>query len=222
MYKYLLILLLAISSLAKATVPIDSVVTICNPYPEINDPTSLPEHFNTTNNLARPKDSAFYDAEGEIITIYGRVMDSNCFPVSDAKIYIWQANKEGYVQYPIKTSNNYHHHQKWLDPNFTGTGITNSDNLGRFNFTTIKPGSFNKITPHIHVMIEHPKLKTLSSKFYFLKERATKIIDTNEHDHVFTISDKDLIAQVTAIPGEKTGTYMIDITMDQELKGKKF
>ncbi len=221
MYKYLLILL-TISSWAVAKVPVDSVVSICSPYPEINDPTSLPEQFNTTNNLARPKDSAFYDAEGEIITIYGRVMDSNCFPVNDAKIYIWQANKEGYVQYPIKTPNHHHHHQKWLDPNFTGTGVTNSDNLGRFNFTTIKPGSFNKITPHIHIMIEHPKLSMFSSKFYFLKEKATKIIDTNADDRVFTITDKDLIAQITAIPGKKDSVYTIDITLDQEIQGKKF
>ena len=129
---------LLLSQAVMANVAVDGMVSICNPYPEINDPTSLPMNFNTTNNLARPIDSGFYEAEGEKITIYGRVMDSNCTPLSDAKIYIWQANKQGYVQYPIKTPHNRPHHQQWLDPNFSGTGMTNSDNLGRFNFITIK------------------------------------------------------------------------------------
>ena len=223
MHKYLLILVtLLLSCLASAKVPIDGMVSICHPYPENDDQTSFPKSFNSTNNLARPEDRGFYEAEGEKITIYGRVMDNNCVPVSDAKIYIWQANKAGYVQYPLKTPNHRKHHQKWIDPNFTGTGVTNSDNLGRFSFTTIKPGSFTKVTPHIHVMIEHSELKTLSTKFYFIKEGAKEVIDTDKDDHVFIIKERRAIDQITAIAGDKPHTYMIDFTMNEELKGKRF
>ncbi|MEK6734747.1 MAG: hypothetical protein AABY27_06575, partial [Pseudomonadota bacterium] len=124
-------LILLFSFIASAKVPVDSMVSICKTYPEIKDLTSLPGKFNTTNNLARPANDGFYEAEGERIYIYGRILDTHCVPVSDAKIYIWQANKEGYIQYKIKNSNDRHHNQKWIDPNFEGTGITNSDNLGR-------------------------------------------------------------------------------------------
>jgi protocatechuate 3,4-dioxygenase beta subunit len=223
MNKYIFILAtILISSICNAKVDIDSMVSICSPYPEINDPTSFPKEFNKTNNLARPMDSGFYQAAGEIITVVGRVMDSNCVPVNDAKIYIWQANKAGYVQYPIKTPNDRKHHQKWIDPNFTGTGITNSDNLGRFSFTTVKPGSFTKVTPHIHIKLEHPKLKTLSSKFYFIKEKAARIIDTDPEDNVFFIKDRKAIDQVTAVAGKKPHVYTIDITLDGELEEKRF
>lgn len=223
MKKYILPLLcLSFPYLSQAKVPIDSVVSICSPYPEINDPTSFPQKFNTTNNLARPSDSAFYEAEGEKITIYGRIMDGNCTPLSDAKIYIWQANKKGYVQYPIKTPNDRKHHKAWIDPNFTGTGTINSDNMGRFNFSTIKPGSPTKVTPHIHIMVEHPKLKTLNSKIYFVKEGVSKIIDTNKDDNVFILKDKNLIAQVTAVKGTHPNNYMIDITMDGTIDHKGF
>lgn len=209
-------------SYSFAKVPVDGMISICSPYMEINDPTSYPEVFNTTNNLARPKHSEFYEAEGEKITIYGRVMDSNCTPLSDAKIFIWQANYQGYIQYPIKTPNSRFHNQKWIDPNFTGTGITTTNNLGRFSFTTIKPGSTTSVTPHIHFIVEHPKLTTLHSKFYFSKKEGSMIIDTDPDDKVFYIKDKSLIAQVSAVPGVKPGVYTIDITMHEAILEKGY
>ena len=209
-------------SLASANVPVDSMISVCTPYPEINDPTSFPLSFNSTNNLARPINNAFYEAKGEKVTIYGRIMDKNCTPLSDAKIYIWQANKKGYVQYPIKTPNNRKHHQKWIDPNFSGTGITNSDNMGRFNFITIKPGSPNGVTPHIHLMVEHSSLKTLRSKIYFPSKAGTTIVDTDRNDDVFTIKNLNTIAQVSTILDKESGAYFIDITMNQEIKTKGY
>jgi protocatechuate 3,4-dioxygenase, beta subunit len=209
-------------SLASANVPVDPMVSVCTQYPEINDPTSFPKTFNNTNNLARPINDGFYEAQGEKITIYGRVMDSNCTPLSDAKIYIWQANQNGYVQYPIKTPNDRDHHQKWIDPNFSGTGITNSDNMGRFNFITIKPGSPNAVTPHIHLMVEHSSLKTLRSKIYFPSKAGTTIIDTGPNDEIFMIKDLNTIAQVSTVRDQKSGVYFIDITMSQAIKTKGY
>ena len=223
MYKNIFIIIsVFMSSLSIAQVPVDGVVSICSPYPIIKDLTSFPDKFNFTNNLSHPARDSFFDAEGEKIVIHGRIMDSNCVPLSDAKIYIWQANKQGYVQYPIQNPNNFIHHQKWIDPNFTGTGVTNSDNLGRFHFITIKPGSFTKITPHIHFIIEHPKLTPLASKFYFFDRKKSFIVDTDEEDKVFFIKNKSIINQVSAVLSDKPGDYTIDITMSDEIVGKGF
>lgn len=222
MRSYIFFSFLFIKSLSLAIVPVDGMVSICSPYMEIDDQTSYPQKFNTTNNLARPEKSGFYEAEGEKITIYGRVMDSNCTPVSDAKIFIWQANKEGYVQYPIKTPNLRFHNQKWIDPNFVGNGMAVTDNLGRFSFITIKPGSTTSVTPHIHFVVEHPKLPTLHSKFYFPKKEKAMIIDTDRDDKVFYIKDKSIIAQVSAVPSEKAGIYTIDITMHEAIPEKGY
>ncbi len=218
----LIFLLCFFAFFVEAKVPVDGVVSVCKTYPEIRDHTSFPEQFNSTNNLTHPADNNFYNAEGEKITIYGRILDGDCVPVSDAKIYIWQANRVGYVQYPIKTPNKRHHHQQWVDPNFTGTGITNTDNMGRFTFTTIKPGSFTKVTPHIHIRVEHKDFKALDSKFYFIKPNITKIIDTTKDNNVFIISNKEIISQVSAVAGDEAGVYMIDITLDGKQQDKKF
>jgi len=220
--RKLVFLICFFSFFAESKVPVDGVVSVCKTYPEIKDHTSFPEKFNSTNNLTRPEDNNFYEAEGEKITVYGRVLDSDCLPVSDAKIYIWQANKVGYVQYPIKTLNTRRRHQQWVDPNFIGTGITNTDNMGRFRFTTIKPGSFTKVTPHIHVRIEHKGFRSLDSKFYFLKASETKITDTTKDNHIFFISNKEIISQVSAVPGDQEGIYTIDITLDGKQQNKKF
>lgn len=222
MKKILTTLLLISPLFAESKVPIDSVVSMCTPYPINEDKTSYPQEFNRTNNLARSSDNGFYEAEGERIIIYGRVLDRNCVPVSEAKLYLWQANKMGYVQYEIKNPNDFSRHQKWIDPNFNGTGVTNTDNLGRFQFITIKPGSFTKVTPHIHFVVEHKTLKNLSSKFYFIKEGAKIIYDTDEDDKVFTIKDRKIIDQMTAVKSDDKNAYMIDITLDDEIIGKRY
>ena len=216
MRKCFLLLSLFLSYHSMAAVPVDQMVAICKPYPEIKSSAPIPKNFYRNNNLSRPANSAFYQADGEKIVIYGRLMDSNCVPISDGHIYIWQSNKNGYYQYSTKAS----YKPKWIDPNFTGTGSTNSDNLGRFNFITIKPGSRGKVTPHINFKIEHSKLKTLSSKIYFPSSESDYI-----HDSV-VIKKQDKIARVSAVLGEKdsTGvtTYFIDITLNQVIEGKEY
>ena len=213
---YTILLSLFIVHNAMATIPVDQMVSVCAPYPEIKT-SPTPSQFNNTNNLARSPESAFYQAAGEKITIYGRLMDANCVPISDGKIYIWQNNSKGYIQYPTSSGGK----AKWVDPNFAGTGITNSDNLGRFNFITIIPGSRNKITPYINIKIEHPVLKSFSSKIYFPAEGATYF-----HDDV-VIKNKEKLAKVSAVPGAKDANgnvieYFIDITLNQAIYGKEY
>lgn len=204
MKKSAFLLSLFLSQFSLASIPADQMIAMCSPYPAIKT-DAAPSEFNSTNNLARSKDSAFYQAEGERIVIYGRLMDSNCVPINDGKIYIWQNNSKGYAQYLGGKP-------KWIDPNFTGTGMTNSDNLGRFNFITIKPGSIGKNTPYINIKIEHPKLKSFSSKIYF-----------TSNDKIPTKKQ----AKTSVVPGDRDSngnitTYFIDITLNQTIIGKEY
>jgi len=91
---------------------------------------------------------------GERIIVTGRVMDSNGRPVSNTLIEIWQANAAGRYRH-IKDQ-----HPAPLDPNFTGTGRTLTDEQGNYRFVTIKPGPYpwlnhyNAWRPaHIHLSI---------------------------------------------------------------------
>lgn len=73
---------------------------------------------------------------GERIVVTGRVLDSDGRPVPDTLIEIWQANASGRYAHHVDN------HPAPLDPNFTGGGRCVTDSLGRYQFTTIKPGAY--------------------------------------------------------------------------------
>jgi protocatechuate 3,4-dioxygenase beta subunit len=73
---------------------------------------------------------------GERIIVTGRVLDSNGRPIPGALIEIWQANSAGRYAHANDQ------HPAPLDPNFTGTGRTLTDEHGAYRFVTIKPGPY--------------------------------------------------------------------------------
>jgi protocatechuate 3,4-dioxygenase beta subunit len=76
------------------------------------------------------------EALGERIVVAGRVTEEADRPVAGALIELWQANAAG----------RYHHaadqHDAPLDPNFHGAGRVFTDDDGRYQFMTIKPGAY--------------------------------------------------------------------------------
>ena len=66
----------------------------------------------------------------------GRVFDTEGKPLRGTLVEIWQANAAGRYR---------HRWDRWpapLDPNFTGAGRCVTDDEGRYQFTTIKPGPY--------------------------------------------------------------------------------
>jgi protocatechuate 3,4-dioxygenase, alpha subunit len=72
---------------------------------------------------------------GERVTIAGRMLDSDGQPVPDGLVETWQANSHGKYAHPEDDQN------KSLEAGFKGFGRVMTDDQGRFQFTTIKPGS---------------------------------------------------------------------------------
>jgi protocatechuate 3,4-dioxygenase, beta subunit len=73
---------------------------------------------------------------GERIIVSGRVFDTEGKPLRDTLVEIWQANAAGRYK---------HSWDRWpaeLDPNFSGAGRCVTDDQGRYEFTTIKPGPY--------------------------------------------------------------------------------
>ncbi|MGH8968341.1 MAG: protocatechuate 3,4-dioxygenase subunit beta [Actinomycetes bacterium] len=76
------------------------------------------------------------EAIGQRIIVRGRVLDSDGRAVPDTLVEVWQANAGGRYRHVV---------DQWpspLDPNFTGVGRAMTDDLGRYEFTTIKPGAY--------------------------------------------------------------------------------
>jgi protocatechuate 3,4-dioxygenase, beta subunit len=115
----------------------------------------------TTQHAAAP--------QGQRIIVSGRVLDEDARPVPHTAIEIWQANAAGrYV----------HQRDRWdapLDPNFTGVGRVLTDEMGRYQFVTVRPGAypwpnhFNAWRPgHIHLSLLGPAFATrLVTQMYF-------------------------------------------------------
>lgn len=112
-------------------------------------------------------------AEGEVILVRGRVLDTNANPIPNAFVEIWQANKWGrYSHY--KDPNN-----APLDPNFQGWGQTRTDAKGNYGFKTIKPGAYPAgpdwtRPPHIHFKSSADNYYPVTTQMYFPDEELNR------------------------------------------------
>ena len=107
---------------------------------------------------------------GERVTIAGRMLDGDGKPVPDGLVETWQANAHGKYAHPEDDQN------KSLENGFKGYGRVMTDDQGRFQFTTIKPGSVpapdgKTQAPHIAVSVFARGLeRRLVTRIYFPDE----------------------------------------------------
>jgi protocatechuate 3,4-dioxygenase, beta subunit len=76
------------------------------------------------------------EAQGQRIILHGRVLDSDGRPVPHTLVEIWQANAAGRYRHVV---------DNWpapLDPHFDGLGRVMTDDQGRYEFLTIRPGAY--------------------------------------------------------------------------------
>ncbi len=108
-------------------------------------------------------------AIGERILVHGRVLDQMGRPVPRTLVEIWQANAGGRYRH-VKDG-----YLAPLDPNFGGCGRTLTDEAGRYQFLTIRPGAYpwpnrtNDWRPmHIHFSVFGQSFgQRLISQMYF-------------------------------------------------------
>lgn len=126
-------------------------------YPGVNN-------IVLSNDLGRPAGKVHY-APGQILVISGRVTDENCVPVANAIIDLWQANPYGEYRWATR--------DELLNPEpvFAGSGRAVTDNLGRYHFTTLFPGSTGRTAPHVQFRITHPDFQSLDTSMYFSGDR---------------------------------------------------
>lgn len=126
-----------------------------------------PAEFSTSNDLLRKAGQTPLFC-GERVIIYGKLVDENCQPVSDAKIYLWQVDCSG--KYPYKPLRNLVDSELIKLPTkgetFTGNGIATTNNLGEFVFVTIYPNKVHDMKPHLNIRVaphNHEPFQTILS-----------------------------------------------------------
>jgi len=147
--------------------PVQPLIAIPQTLSEITGPSYPYDAVGpVANDLTRQHPAA---PIGERIVVEGRVLDENGRPVPRTLVEIWQANACGRYAHEVDQ------HDAPLDPNFTGTGRTITDEGGRYRFVTIKPGHYpwgnhyNAWRPaHIHFSVLGPGFLTrLVTQMYF-------------------------------------------------------
>ncbi len=104
-------------------------------------------------------------AEGQTITLEGRLTDARCNPISNAVIDLWQTNRDGIYQTADAAA--------MATPYavFIGAGRTVTDNTGRFRFITIFPGAYQDPqgprAPHLHLLVRHAAFPKLATELFF-------------------------------------------------------
>ena len=96
-----------------------------------------------------------------IVTLHGQLTDTNCRPISQARIDIWHANKEG--DYDLSSESRIHY------------GFVNTDDNGMFSMRTILPGAYlngpETYRPrHYHIKIWVQNVEKLTTQLYFLND----------------------------------------------------
>src|SRR6266567_5564576 len=104
-------------------------------------------------------------AEGQVIHVLGRVLNSEGQPVQGARVEIWQANTHGRYTHPSDTN------PAPLDPHFEGFAVLTTDAEGRYRMKTIKPGAYpagpNRMRPpHIHFEVTGTSNRVVTQMYF--------------------------------------------------------
>jgi protocatechuate 3,4-dioxygenase, alpha subunit len=142
------------------------------------------------------------------IVVFGTVTDGEGVPVNDAMIEIWQANPAGRYAHPEDTRE-----ELPLIEGFDGFGRAVTDDEGRYELITLKPGPVpgpngQPQAPHIDVSVfARGLLKRLVTRIYFPDEA-----EANEADAVLA-SVEDPEAQAALVAAQEPGGLRFDINL---------
>jgi len=151
---------------------------------------------NIDNDLRRLNRGSPF-ASGQQIKIHGQVLRSDTkAPVSGAYIEIWQADENGKYAHPSDPL------PVDPDPNFQFWGRAGTDHTGRYEFFSIKPGSYPAGAgwtrpPHIHLHISRRGFQALTTQLYFAGEPLNKLdrllnqVPANEQYLLITSLEED-------------------------------
>jgi protocatechuate 3,4-dioxygenase beta subunit len=207
---------LLISAATTAYAEDSVVITSCETTPAIWELKSPPAIIDS-NNLRR-KTGASEFAQGDFITVEGRVLDSNCIPVVDAVVEIWHANSEGVNQAQADVFHG-------ADPNFAGTGKSITNNLGYYRFLSIFPGASGQDrAPHINFRVKHRDFLPIETEMFF-ENQVHNGNDKNLNEQVKLAKRQLLITRgekVNPANSEEGVKYIFNIVLEGKSKYKGY
>lgn len=102
---------------------------------------------------------------GDVVILYGQVLDVNGTPLEGVAVEIWQTDASGVYDHPGDPST------AGRDTSFQFFGTSVSDADGFYAFRTIRPGHYEPRPSHYHVKVSVDGDAVLVTQFYFGEER---------------------------------------------------
>jgi protocatechuate 3,4-dioxygenase, alpha subunit len=118
------------------------------------------------------------DSDPRAIRIHGILLDGAGEPVTDGMVEIWQANAAGRYANPVDDRE-----EIPLEKGFTGFGRSGTQDGGRFEFVTVKPGRVPWVdgrfqAPHLLVgVFARGLVKRVATRVYFPDEETANAED---------------------------------------------
>lgn len=152
-----------IAGLASTKAIADAVCPVTVPQGE--GPYYPESDLDRDNDLIQHKEGMPV-AKGQIIEVRGQVTDTECNPIADAVVEVWQACESGKYNHSEDPNN------LEFDPNFQYWGRTRTDVSGNYLFRSIIPGHYPTgpgtfRPPHIHYKAHAPGHRSLTTQLYF-------------------------------------------------------
>lgn len=152
----------------------------CDDHDEPTPPQTEGPYFKPES----PERSSLLEAEmrGTTLIITGQVLNTNCKPVAKALLDWWHADDEG----------------NYDNGGFKLRGHQYTDQKGNFRLETIVPGLYPGRTRHLHVKVQAPGQKVLTTQLYFPDE------EKNKRDGIF---NQALIMNIKSTPDKLNANF---------------
>ena len=154
------------------------LLTACAPVDGPDSANSVPDSATTTavDEETTEADTGLFDptalfpdppqSSGEILCLYGHVLDVNGDPVPNATVEIWQTDSTGVYDHPGDPGT------EQRDRSFQFYGSTQTAEDGSYAFRTVLPGLYEPRPRHIHFKVKTDGETLLTSQFYFSEDVA--------------------------------------------------
>ncbi len=103
-------------------------------------------------------------ASGELLVLYGHLLDASGAPLAGYAVEIWQVDTDGIYDHPGDSNTSRR------DMGFQFFGTAGTDENGLFTFRTILPGVYEPRPRHIHFKVKKDGSTLLISQFYFAED----------------------------------------------------
>jgi protocatechuate 3,4-dioxygenase alpha subunit len=146
------------------------------------------------NDLARIGPDAAPTRRGEAILLRGRVTHEGGLPCINMILEAWQADAGGHFNHPLDPG------RHLADPDFLGWGRAWTDEDGRYEFRTVRPGGYadrgGRRAPHINLTALGTGLMRRVLTTVFFPDHA----EENAADPVLTTLPEPLRGRLLAVP----------------------